>query len=70
MSDKDRFFLYVLGGVVAMTTLWGVATLVIVLKIDPSDAALSRLIGVVATMFSACVGLATGYIMGRRNGQD
>jgi hypothetical protein len=64
--DRDRIFVLFAGALFLLLVLFGTVTTAVVLWGDHVLAL--RMVSVFAAMFSALVGLGTGYLLGTRNG--
>lgn len=65
--DRDRIFVLFAGGLFVLLVLFGAGTTAVILWGDHIIGL--RMVSVFAAMFSALVGLGTGYLLGtRRNG--
>ena len=64
--DRDRLFLMFLRIGALLLILWGAATVLLLLVLKPSEALSARLVTAFAGMFSAYIGVAVGYLAGRR----
>ena len=69
--DRDRAFQFFVGGLFLVLVLFGAGTAAVIVFGD--NALGLRMINVFAAMFSALIGLGTGYLLGARsngNGHD
>jgi hypothetical protein len=64
MRRTDKVFMWFAGALFVLVGLFGAGTTAVVLWGDPKLAL--RMINVLAAMFSALVGLGTGYLFGSR----
>jgi hypothetical protein len=60
---RDRLFLLFAGGLFVLVVLFGTATTVVILWGDAKIGL--RMVSVFAAMFSALIGLGSGYLLGR-----
>ena len=57
-----------LGGLIAFMFLFGLGAVILALATETSDTVSLRVVGALGGMFSGIVGIAIGYMVGRRNG--
>ncbi len=67
--SKDKAFLWIIGGLFCFMTFFGLGAIVLSIIQDPSDQVSLRIVGAIGSMFSSCVGLVLGYLVGR-NGKS
>jgi len=63
--SRDRVFLYVLGALFGFMIMFGAGAIIVSLIRDPTEVVTLRVVGALASMFSAVVGLILGYLVGR-----
>jgi hypothetical protein len=63
MTSVDKLFLQFMKGLFCLLLLYGIG-MILVIVLGKNDLAI-KLINVWSTMFGACVGLGSGYLLGR-----
>jgi hypothetical protein len=66
--DRSRLFLWFMIGLFSILTLFGAGIAVELIVLGDSALA-SKMLNVFASMFSAVVGLGSGYLLGSSNGK-
>ena len=65
-NGRDRTLLRLIMVLAAVMVLFGIATLVLAIAGEPSDKVIFRLISGFGAMFTGMIGLALGYLSGRK----
>lgn len=70
LDRRDRLFLFFLAAAAVIMILFGIASVILVLKTNPSELVTFRIISVFAAMFSGWLGTMTGYLLAISNAPD
>lgn len=65
-NGRDKFFVRVMLILAVIVVLFGAASILLAIYLKPSDPVILRIIGGIGSMFAGLVGLAVGYLSGRR----